>query len=732
MTFPKKNATHNLKFVNSRGNNIASWGYGPGLLIVFGAIIFILSQSTDIQVSVILFFIALGTGSLIFFCWMLVLHCKLMGHSVGTNDGFALFILLQLVFGFPGLAQAVSITERSANNFRTASNNQEFILNKNNVNTSQFGLLGIYDFDAKVETQPLIVEQGAGGDDLVIITTMKNEVIGINARTNQTVYKVKLGQENSSQDMDIWGHTPAWGISATPIIDSSTNTLFVTAWIRKKPNDNRYRDYWVYSLNPLNGKEKSSPVRIFGQSQEGNGCWFNDSGAVFRVNNQDRQYVYPKLRAGLALTGNNGLVMAFAANGESFQGERKNPHGFVIAYDTRGLLAQPGFSREAAIFCTTSFNSWGAGIWHAGGSPVTEDDMIYVATSNGTSNNGDVDLAESMIKLRLTSSITGARPLLKEEDFYKAFLDERTSGTGCLWNDNNSEVSCGRATLGKAGADWDFGSTGPMMIPGSNVLLQGTKDGIIYSLDKSNLGRHDRFNQLMSKPPLVASYYGGDMNDNWDRAQHLNRSLPCPPINNIGDVWFKPCGDPENNRQHQIHALAFAQRDQSDGIVYVWGANSKLKTYNFSTMKGVFPAFRAEGDELASINLDSPGGMPGGLLMISGRPSQSSNSPHAIDFGTAIVWAVFAKYGDANKDFAEGQLIAYDATTILPGNKLRRLYRTGDDTNGGLGKMSRMIPPVVANGRVYVLTYRVGNVNNFTAPHNQLMIGSQLQIYGLK
>lgn len=626
----------------------------------------------------------------------------------------------------PPAALAVSVTERSVNGYRTAANNQEFILDKSNVNQSRFGLLRTYNFDAKVETQPLVVENGAGNDDLVIITTMRNEVYGINARTNATVYKVKLGPEiTDSRDMDLWGHTPTWGISGTPIIDTATNTLYVAAWVQKNPGDNRFRDYRIFSLDPRTGTQKSSSVRIFGQSQDGNGCWFNDADAVFTEGGQTRQYVYPKLRAGLALTANNGLVLAFAANGERFQGGRKNPHGFVVAYDTRGLLGQPGFSREPAIFCATAFDSWGAGIWHAGGSPATEGDMIYVATSNGTSNNGGVDLSESMIKLRFTPSVGGARPELDKVDYYKAFLDERTSGSGCLWNDNNSEVSCGRANVDKAGADWDFGSAGPMLVPGSGLLLQGTKDGIIYSLDKDNLGKNDRFNALMSKPPLVSSYNGGDVAQNWDRAQHLNRSLPCPSMNSGDYSWFQPCGDPENNRMHHIHALALAQRDESGGVVFVWGENSRLKSYNFSTTRGVLPSFRAEGQEVASTDLVAPGGMPGGLLMVSGKPSTTSNHPHAIDFGTAILWAVYAKYGDGNKQFAEGQLVAYDATTIFPGGKLKRLYRTGDATQGGLGKLSKMIPPVVANGRVYVMIYRV-------APDNNTVLGSQLKVYGLK
>lgn len=629
-------------------------------------------------------------------------------------------------------ALAVSINERAGNHFRTAANNQEFVLNKDNVNEAQFGLLRTYDFDGKVETQPLVVEKGAGADDLVIITTMKNDVIGINTRTNQTVYRVKLGPEISSQDMDAWKHTPTWGISATPVIDAASNTLYVAAWLRKTANDNFLRDYWVFALNPLSGAQKSQPVRIFGQSQEGNACWFNDSGATFRENNKVKQYVYPKLRAGLALTANNGLVMAFAANGEEALGGRKNPHGFVIAYDTRGLLQQPGFSREPAIFCATAFNSWGAGIWHAGGAPVTEDDMVYVATSNGTSNNGATDLSESMIKLKFINSTAGSRPELQRVDYYKAFLDERTSGKDCLWDDNDSEVSCGRAQVNKAGADWDFGAAGPMLVPGSRLLLQGTKDGIIYSLDKFKLGQNDRFNSLMSKPPLVSSYYGGDLAQNWDRAQHLNRSLPCPPRTSGDFNWFMPCGDPEGNRMHHIHSLALVQRDQDGAIVYVWGENSNLKAYNFTAKFGVLPMFRAEGNELASVNLDSPGGMPGGLLMVSGKPDAGANLPYAIDYGSSIVWAVYSKYGDANKDFAEGQLIAYDATTVQPGNKLKRLFRTGDDNNGGLGKMSRMIPPVVANGQVYVMIYRVGDVTNCSAPDNQLKVCSQLKIYGLK
>jgi hypothetical protein len=660
-------------------------------------------------------------------------------------------VLLNLVI--PVGVQAVSINERAGNHFRTAANNQETILNENNVNAEKFGLLHIHDFDAKVETQPLIVEKGTPeGDDLVIVTTMKNDVIGINARTNARVYTVTendLGKaintvgKDGTQDMDMWKHTPMWGISATPIIDPATNTLFVAAWVQKNNNDYAHRDYKLFILDSKTGQKKHQPVRIFGQSQEGNGCWFNDADAV---NSQGMQYTYPKLRAALALTGNNGLVLAFASNGEKPRPDKRdNPHGFVVAYDTRGLQEVPGFSREPAMFCTTAFNSWGAGIWQAGGAPVTDGDMIYVATSNGTSNNGDVDLSESMIKLRFTPSVNGARPVLAKQDFYKAFMDEKRSGKDCFPGNSTDEAFCGRAVPpggGKslAAIDWDFGSAGPMLFPESKLLLQGTKDGIIYSLNKDILGKTDRFGQLMSSPPLVASYFGGQ-NQDLDRAKHLNRSIPCVPesVDAEDHKWFKPCGDPENGKMHHIHSLALVQKDASSGIVYVWGENANLKAYNFSTASGAFPTFFAEGDTVASVDTPLPGGMPGGLLMVSGPSSTLPNAPEsAIDTDKAIVWAVYSKCGDANKGFADGELIAYKATPSLPGDKLKQLYSTAENLvckngrGGGLGRMSRMIPPVVANGKVYVMIYRTKMIDTPNNRKIEQIDGSQLKVFGLK
>jgi hypothetical protein len=42
--------------------------------------------------------------------------------------------------------------------------------------------------------------------------------------------------------------------------------------------------------------------------------------------------------------------------------------------------------------------------------------------------------------------------------------------------------------------------------------------------------------------------------------------------------------------------------------------------------------------------------------MVSAKPSQVSTYRYALDFGSAILWAVYAKYGDANKPIISTEL----------------------------------------------------------------------------
>ena len=98
------------------------------------------------------------------------------------------------------------------------------------------------------------------------------------------------------------------------------------------------------------------------------------------------------------------------------------------------------------------------------------------------------------------------------------------------------------------------------------------------------------------------------------------------------------------------------------------------------------------------------------LFIVMGR-RRSSTPTRAARHVANMVYCFMArmslsKYSDANSACRRSVGRRLRRNTVLPG-KQKRLFRTGNDTCGRLGKMARMIPLVVANGQVYVVIYRV-------------------------
>ena len=94
--------------------------------------------------------------------------------------------------------------------------------------------------------------------------------------------------------------------------------------------------------------------------------------------------------------------------------------------------------------------------------------------------------------------------------------------------------------------------------------------------------------------------------------------------------------------------------------------------------------------------MDAPGGMPGGRLVVS------SNGTTA---GTGVVWGVYPAEGNANSAVVHGALVAYDATTVLNGGRLKQLFHSDANPANNMGNFAKYSTPVVANGKVYVGTF---------------------------
>lgn len=146
-----------------------------------------------------------------------------------------------------------------------------------------------------------------------------------------------------------------------------------------------------------------------------------------------------------------------------------------------------------------------------------------------------------------------------------------------------------------------------------------------------------------------------------------------------------------------LHSLVYWVSDKNGPLLYVWGQRDKAKVYKFN------------GDKLVETPLaarDVPNeGHPGAML------SLSANRAH-----DGILWAAIHATGDSWHESRPGVLHAYDADDIR-----RELWNSLEvPARDDCGEYSKMAPPTIANGRVYLASFGTENVGT-----------GQLCVYGL-
>jgi hypothetical protein len=563
-------------------------------------------------------------------------------------------VLILSVLVLPSFAQAVDIWTVGVNNTRQGWNQSEPILTAANVP----GLKKIREFqvDEKMDTSPLVV-----GNRLYVFT-MTNTAFVFDVNTGAQLAKRQLAPPfdpsvNPGQ-MDMWKVYHNWGISATPVIDVATDTIYVTTFGRPNAasqNTERNNMLWILDASTL--ADKNPSVLIAGNADNGGGGITNGFTTP-----------YQKLRAGLGLLtdagGNKAVIVSFSMNGENPNGPG---HGFVVAYDVRGLNRKPGFTPTPAILNVTPGGGAG-GIWMGGSGPAIDGDDIYLTTSNGM-NPGTKpgNFAESFVKLHYTpgvANVNHGKPQLAVADFWNAFSDFQ-----------------------RASQDQDLGSAGVFIVPNRGNLVGGGKDGILYNLNKDNLGK-DNWDPHFNLP-FVATYLPNSPNG---AAGLPTSTVPDPnwPIVKLDRSLQTP-----NGTTPHIHGTPVYMEQATGGIIYIWGENGVPKAYNYDFGTKRITEFRAEGTQVAS---GTHHGMPGGRLVVS----SNGTTP-----GTGVVWGVYPVEGDANSTVVHGALVAYDATTVVGGTALKQLFHSDAAPNqrDDMGNFAKYSTPVVANGKVYVGTF---------------------------
>ncbi len=421
---------------------------------------------------------------------MFELNCLEKKPCEVSLRGSCLFIISILVFSraaTPGL-RAQSQTNANVLTYhndlaRTGQNLNETVLTPANVNASSFGQLFTYPLDGWVFTQPLYVAgvaiPGQGMHNVVYIATEHDSVYAFDADSNQGNNSNPLWQTSFiNPDAGIttvpmlstfgYDNPPELGITGTPVIDPTTGTLFVVAKIQQAGTNSTLYFERLYALDIQTGAVKfGGPVDIL-PSLPGSGA-----GSVNGQIQLDPLYEFQ--RSALLLY--NGVVYVSFAS----QGDIGPYHGWIVGYDANTLELVRSFNDTP--------NGNQGGIWMAGAAPAVDaGGNIYCMTGNGTFDGpAGGDYGDSFLKLVPSPGSLVVTDYFAPYD--QAFLADN---------------------------DVDLGAGAPMLLPDSagsddypHLIVGGGKEGIIYLLDRDNLGQYNLVNnnQILQSVNLTSGIF---------------------------------------------------------------------------------------------------------------------------------------------------------------------------------------------------------------------------------
>src|SRR6267378_2087808 len=343
-------------------------------------------------------------------------------------------------------AQQPFLTSR-ADISRTGANTNETLLTPANVSKNSFGRLFSVPVDYVVMAQPLYMPNvnipGQGIHNVIYIVTQADSVYAIDADNGAQLWYASMlnGGTTASGIYLPCGTGPGYnqeGIVSTPVIDPTTNTMYLVA----KTLLNTTVRHHLHALDITTGYEQTgSPVLITATSTSNAGHL-----TVFNSKHQ-------KNRPGLLLL-NGVLYLGFGSNSCN-----DSNSGWVLSYDATSLS-------QLAVF-NTSPDYGLTSIWQAGvGLAADEAGNIFVETAEAGGNGFDVPSGGQTY----CNTVLKLSPDLTVADYF-------TPWSVAYLNSH----------------DLDLSSTGAVILPDQDgpyphELIAGGKQGIVYVLNRDNLG----------------------------------------------------------------------------------------------------------------------------------------------------------------------------------------------------------------------------------------------------
>jgi hypothetical protein len=350
-----------------------------------------------------------------------------------------------------------SVTTYHNDNYRTGWNNAETVLTPVKVSGRTFNLLQSVALDDQVDAQPLVVPNqaisGQGTHDVVYVATESNSIYAIDATSGAVLLHVTLGSPvpYTSLPGSCNNNGPNVGIDSTPVIDSTTGTMYVITYTLESGN----QTFRIHALDLSTLTDKVPSVIV--------------SASVALSKSMTYSFDPTSSRQRAALLLSNGNVYAGFASFCDYNANTSR--GWVLGWEA-DTLAPLGANHLNNKLTKSPDNFFLTSIWMSGyGLAADPAGDIFFATGNSdpsaTTYNPVTNLSESVVKL--SSDLSTVESHFTPPPGYND------------WQDLDAE-------------DGDFGSGGVLLLPpqsGSmpDLSVAMGKAGILYLLDADDLGK---------------------------------------------------------------------------------------------------------------------------------------------------------------------------------------------------------------------------------------------------
>src|SRR5258706_12524309 len=160
---------------------------------------------------------------------------RLDAHVRGLA-GISCLVSVLLVANAVMAGAQTAVTTYHNDNFRTGWNSTETVLTPAHGNANQFGALASVAVDDQVDAQPLLVPgvnitagNKQGKHDVVYVVTGNDTVYAIDANVGTVLLSQHLGSP-VPKPLGCSNNGPNVGITSTPVIDTTTSTLYLIAY----------------------------------------------------------------------------------------------------------------------------------------------------------------------------------------------------------------------------------------------------------------------------------------------------------------------------------------------------------------------------------------------------------------------------------------------------------------------------------------------------------------------